>query len=492
MSDVSGCALQLTDGVTGRRFALRIDPDHAGWTLRRLLERYLRDCPLEELLAARRITPRSAEDLRAIQDYVYAVSDEGALLDVYPGVVFRQGGATVGLDESPVATTVSVRDTDVSLMDVVVDRLGAGYDRNWAGFHRRRWDADAEKYAAFVRESLERYLGNAADEAAVMEKPADAKRVVRESLERELGDAADEAAVMETPADAKRVLRALARRVWDSHFENYSRFRGRMLSYKTGDETVRNISEGAGGICSEKVQALRFLTDRLGLPSRYVLAGADALPPVPEDRLREMLTTFDFRFSKRYMRYWQHVALVYNIGGEEVLVDATNGNVPFLFLEGEAAQRLLRDEDKAGVPVRMAVREERFYYHHVDQSIVEDLYFAMEGWIEDVDLMQVFDNELGLYISRGYFVTPLAYRSDAAFARLSGEYETACTAAGLRCEVAREWTLDTPLGSRFASEEPDAAAAVMASRDGLLGRFDEYHGAGHDSGLVIVELDVDA
>ena len=464
MSDVSGCALQLTDGVTGRRFALRIDPDHAGWTLRRLLERYLRDCPLEELLAARRITPRSAEDLRAVQDYVYAVSDEGALLDVYRGVVFRQGGAPVGLDDTPVAATVRVRDAAVSLVDVAVDRLGAGYDRNWAGFHSRRWDADAERYAAFVRESLERELGNAADEAAAME----------------------------TPADAKRVLRALARRVWDSHFENYSRFSGRMLRYKTGDETVRNIAEGAGGICSEKVQALRFLTDRLGLPSRYVLAGADALPPVPEDRLREMLTTFDFRFSKRYMRYWQHVALVYNIGGEEVLVDATNGNVPFLFLEGEAARRLLRDEDKAGVPVRMAVREERFYYHHVDQSIVEDLYFAMEGWIEDVDLMQVFDNELGLYISRGYFVTPLAYRSDAAFARLSGEYETACDAAGLRCEVAREWTLDTPLGSRFASGEPDAAAAVMVSRDGLLGRFDEYHGAGHDAGLVIVELDVDA
>ena len=32
MSDVSGCALQLTDGVTGRRFALRIDPDHAGFS----------------------------------------------------------------------------------------------------------------------------------------------------------------------------------------------------------------------------------------------------------------------------------------------------------------------------------------------------------------------------------------------------------------------------------------------------------------------------
>ena len=486
MSVVSGCVLQVTDGVSGRRFALRIDGEHVGWTLRRLLERYLRDCPLDEMLSAGRVTPRSAEDLRAIQDYVYAVSDEGALLDVYPGVVFRQGGAPVGLDERPVASTVRVGDADVALLDLAVDRLGAGYDRNWAGFHRRRWDADTGRYAAFVRESLERDLGDAGDEAA-----GDVERV-RETLERRLDSAAGEAAAMDSPEDERRVLRALARRVWESHFENYSRFSGRMLSYKTGDETVRNISEGAGGICSEKVQALKFLTDRLGLHSRYVLAGADALPPVPEDRLREMLTTFDFRFSKRYMRYWQHVALVYNIGGEGVLVDATNGNVPFLFLEGEAARRLLRDEGKVGLPVRMAVRRERFYYHHVDQSIVENLYFAMEGWIEDVDLMQVFENELGLYISRGYFVTPLAYRSGAAFARLSGEYAAASDAAGLRCEVAREWTLDTPLGSRFAAEEPDAAAAVMASRDGLLERFDEYHGAGHDAGLVVIELAADA
>ena len=487
MSDVSGCVLQLTDGGSGRRFALRIDSEHAGWTLRRLLERYLRDCPLDELLAARRVTPRSAEELRAIQDYVYAVSDEGALLDVYPGVVFRQGGAPVDLDDAPVATKVRMNDADVSLIDVAVDRLGVGYDRNWAGFHRRRWGADADRYAAFVRETLERGIGAGVGDAAA----GDGERV-REAVERRLGSAAGDAAAMDSPGDAKRVVRVLARRVWDSHFESYSRFCGRRLSYKTGDETVRNIAEGAGGICSEKVQALKFLTDRLGLPSRYVLAGADALPPVPEDRLREMLTTFDFRFSKRYMRYWQHVALVYNIGGEEVLVDATNGNVPFLFLEGEAARRLLRDEDKVGVPVRMAVRREHFYYHHVDQSIVEDLYFAMEGWIEDVDLMQVFDNELGLYISRGYFVTPLAYRSDAAFARLAGEYASASEAAGLRCEVAREWTLDTPLGGRFAAEEPDAAAAVMASRDGLLERFDEYHGAGHYAGLVVVELATDA
>ena len=32
----------------------------------------------------------------------------------------------------------------------------------------------------------------------------------------------------------------------------------------------------------------------------------------------------------------------------------------------------------------------------------------------------------------------------------------------------------------------------MTARDRLLERFDEYHGAGHDAGLVVVELGADA
>ena len=84
MSDVSGCVLQLTDSVTRKQFALRLDPEHTGWTLRRLLERYLKDCPLDELLAARRITPRSVESLRAVQDYVYTVSDQAGCSTCIP------------------------------------------------------------------------------------------------------------------------------------------------------------------------------------------------------------------------------------------------------------------------------------------------------------------------------------------------------------------------------------------------------------------------
>ena len=466
MPDFDNCVLQLTDRVTAKRCALRVELRHADWPLGRLLERYLRDCPLPELLAAGRITPQSAENLRDIQDYVYAIADDGSLLDTCAGVAFEQNGRAAPPDAPPAVSMVRVGDADARLIDVTIDRLNVGYDRNWAGFHKRRWQRRADAYAAFVSETLAARYGPAR---------------------------ADTISASDTPQDAKRLLRALARRIWDAPFENYSRFAGRMLAYKTGDETVRNIAEGAGGICSETVQALKFLTDKLGLRSQYVLAGANATPPMPEDKLREMLTTFDFRFAKRYMRYWQHVALVNNIGGEEILVDATNGNVPFLFLEGDAAHQLLRDdEDKRHVPVRMAVQTERFYYHRVTQSIVEDLYFAMEGWIEDADLMQVFDNELGLCITPRYFVAPVAYRNGKAFERIRRQYADACEDAGLRFEVGREWTLDTPLGVRFAEAEPDAANAVLAGRERLIERLDECVGAGHDAGLAVVELAPDA
>ena len=110
------------------------------------------------------------------------------------------------------------------------------------------------------------------------------------------------------------------------------------------------------------------------------------------------------------MRYWQHTALLYHIRGAPVLVDVTNGNIPFLFIRGSEADRLLGYTAKPPVRVRMAVHEEDFYYHRVAQDIPEMLFFAMEGWIPYVDLVQVFDNELGLYISEDFMVTAAVYK----------------------------------------------------------------------------------
>ena len=240
---------------------------------------------------------------------------------MYPGLLLRQDGRQVEPGAVPAGVSMTSEGRDVLLFDIEIDRENVGYDRNWRGFHRRRWDRNSDDYARFVLGCLEAEHG-----------PAQAEAVLQ----------------LDSPTSKLKLVEAVARRIWEGDFENYSRFTGRKLIYKTGDETLRNIMDGAGGICSEKVQALKFITDHYGIKSEYLIAGPDVPGPVPEAQLREMLTTFDFRFSRRHMRYWQHAALLCNIDGETALVDVTNGNIPFVFERNEAAERLLGVRREAG------------------------------------------------------------------------------------------------------------------------------------------------
>ena len=453
--------LQLTDLVTTRRCALRIDPHDLDMLLENLLEKYLKQPPLEALRQERRIAEDSEETLTAIQDLVYISSDFGSLTDPFEGVEFLQDGRFLEDADTPHAEPVTIGERDALVVDLQIDRTGVGYDRNWVGFHRRRWDRHSDLFTDFVAESVEARFG--------------AERAKR------IGD-------LESTGDKADFVHALALRIWEADFENYSRFSGRKLVFKSGDETVLNIIGGRGGICSEKVQAVKFLTDHYGLESEYVLSGPATPDPVPEERLRQLLNTLDFRFSKRFMRYWQHLALLYRFDGMEILVDATNGNVPFLFLSGPEAEGVLGYESKRSVRVRMAVKEEDFYYHRVSQDIVEDMIFAMEGWIPYVDLVQVFDNELGLCITKDYIVAPVVFRTETSFDTMRREYLRVSDEAGLDCVVSDEWGLVGPIGEAFEMEEPGKVVHIMDSYDHLLDRYDEAHGPGHEAGLAVIRL----
>lgn len=453
--------LQLTDSLTGKRAALRLVAEDAGGALGGLLDKYLRFAPVEQLLEEGRVTGDSAEALQDVQDLVYASSDDGALHDMFYGVVFEQAGAVVELRDVPSSRPARVGDADVAVVDVAINRLNVDADRNWVGFHRRRWARHRQVWEGFVWQTLtEKY------------SEAEAHEILR----------------LDTQSTRLKFLKNISKKIWESQFENFSRFTGRKLAYKTGDEALRNIIEGRGGICSEKVQGLKFITDHYGFQSEYVLAGADTPLPVPEDRLRELLTTFDFRFAKRYMRYWQHVALLYTLDDSQILVDVTNGNIPFLFVSGDDAEAILGYEDKRPVTVRMAVKDEDFYYHRVSQDIPQRLYFAMEGWLEDVDLVQVFENELGFFISPEFFVTPVVFRSAEAFEDLKRQYVQVCEDEGLACSVSDEWALDSPLAQEFARQSPEVAEQILQSQEHLLERYDKCHGSGHKAGLVVIGL----
>ena len=465
MSGPAAHILQLTDSVTGRQAALRMFPNHDDMTLGALVDRYLKRAPLDQLRRESRITEPSADSLYAIQDLVYGSSNGGRLEDMFAGTIFRDecriNSPILELNEVPESRTAVAAGQEISLIDIAIDRLDVDYARNWTGFHARKWQRDPGKYASFVESVLEEAHG-------VLE--------ARELLG------------LDSREGKLKFLRTLARAVWNSQFENYSRFTGRKLVYKSGDETIDNIMEGAGAICSEKVQALKFLTDHYGFKSEYIIAGQDAVGPAPVEKLRQLLKTFDFRFSKRYMRFWQHTALLYHVEGTRVLVDATNGNIPFLFLEGDAGDLVLGCEEKQPVPVKMVESTEQFYYHRVPQDIPENLFFALEGWIPYSDLMQVFDNELGLYLSADYYVTPVPYRNEEQYRRDREQFLDVANRAGLDCSVTRSWTLDTPLGREFQDAEPEVSSRIMDSKEHLLARLDECDGPGHQSGLVVMKL----
>lgn len=453
--------LQITDLVTTRKCALRIDSPEHKISVGDLFDRYLMNAPLERLRQERRITEDSSQTLASLQDLVYISSDSGMLEDSFAGVEFRQDNGYLDLDDVPHAEQVRVGDKHALVIDLQIDRTSVAYDRNWVGFHRRRWDNNPGVFADFVDESVTARFG-----------------VDLSTKILDLGSTQDKMDFVE----------ALARGIWDADFENFSRFTGRKLVYKSGDETVLNIVDGGGGICSEKVQALKFLTDHYGLESEYVLSGPDTLEPVPEGRLREMLTTFDFQNSKRFMRYWQHTALLYTFDGVQLLVDATNGNVPFLFVNGTEVKGILGYEAKRPIMVRMAVKDEDFYYHRVSQDVVEDMLFAMEGWIPFVDLVQVFDNELGLCITKDYMVTPVVFRTEKTFDTIRREYLRVCGEVGLDCEISDCWSFEGRMEESFAETEPMKAERILDSYDHLLDRYDDAHGPGHEAGLAIIRL----
>ena len=461
MESAGDLILQFSDLVTTRKCALRIEAGERCRPLGYLLDKYLKRAPIDNLLRENRTTPGSADSLYALQDLLYLSSDAGHLLDMVPEVVFKDLDRPIGLDEIPASHAALVGGHEIPVIDITIDRMNGTYHRNWTGFHARKWLRDEAKYSGFVLETLtDRF--RASEVGRILESGATESKL--------------------------KLLEALAEKVWNAQFENYSRFVDKKLVYKSGDETVDNIIEGAGAICSEKVQALKFLTDHYGLKSEYVFAGPNSPGRLPAEKLRELLVTFDFRFSKRYTRFWQHTALLYDIDGERVLVDATNGNIPFLFLRDPRVKQVLGYDDKQPVPVKMIEAEEDFYYHQAPQDIPENFFFALEGWMPYTDLMQVFDNELGLYLSSDYYVVPIPFRSEQEFNKVRNEYEAVSRRAGLDCSVTSRWALDSPLGVQFSLAEPVIGQRILEAEQHLLARLDECDGAGHEAGLVIMKL----
>ena len=452
--------LRWTDYLTGRSCTLRIADTDIGSSVAQLASRYLTDVDTRSLADDGVILSDHATTLMEIQDVSHVISEEGALLTLAPGTVFRDGVRELSPHETPRRAAARVRDSEVGLIDLTIDRSETGYTRNWQGFNLRRWERSSSDFQQFVEASVRHWCTSGSDEVLALDEHR--SRI--------------------------RLLEAISRSIWEAPFENYSRFTGSRLRYKTGDEALSSIIAGQGAICSEKVQALKFLTDRFGFESHYVLAGPDTPGLLPVDQLRHILDTFDFRGAGPAMRFWQHMALEIVVDNERVFVDATNGNIPFMFVRGAEVDHILHAENPKPVTVRMGTYSEQFYYHRAPAELARDLCYAMENFIPEIDLVQVFDNELGLAITPEFLVAPLPYSSDSDFSVQSNLIRELAGPNNLAFHADREWRLDSEVGAQFHDREECAAEKVLDSYEHLAERYNLFEDEQYEMGLVVVRL----
>ena len=114
--------LQITDSLTARKVALRIEADDASLPTSGILSKYLQRCPVDRFLREKRLTPEGAETLQVLQDLVYAMSDAGQLGGLYPGVVFKQRGLIIEPGSAPTIQMTRFDDRDLAVIDIEIDR----------------------------------------------------------------------------------------------------------------------------------------------------------------------------------------------------------------------------------------------------------------------------------------------------------------------------------------------------------------------------------
>lgn len=434
--------LQITDSATGLSSAIKVDPKTIV-SVRDLFDKYVK------VINNSLMTPKSSKNLSIIQDCIYNIDNNGELLNLFEGLLIKQHGNTIQIDDEPAFELVQTEDqSKFMLLDLDIDRSMITEESNIYGYNVRKWKKNREVFVKFVNDCVV----------------------------REYGSQADDILSLDTHTAKMKFLRAVARRIWEADFELYSRFIGDKIRFKDASETLLNIIAGRGGTCTEKASAMKMITDIYGFESEYLLAGPGAKGPFPVEPLRRMLSTLDFTLGKKYMIYWQHTALLYNIDGEDVMVDVTNGNVPFLFLTGYEIEELLRPKNKKSIKVKMVMEEEDFYYHIVPQDIPENLLLAMQDWIEDVDLINVFDDGLGLLITSEYFVWPLMYHNDDDKLK---EYEWWLEKKVERklpaVEILDNYSVPGIVANEFQEKYPQKFTDIVESAEYLAKRYNESY-----------------
>jgi hypothetical protein len=392
---------------------------------------------------------------RRFADGLFLLTDDGALGDLIRGLTFRIDGRTCDLDHRLDAQN----DRGPGPLRIEIDRSRTGYTRNWPAYLSRRWKLRANAYSRFVESVVEAACG--AETASVLR--------------------------VDTPERVRRFLAALAARIYAAPYETYSRYLEPASPFRSCDQTLDRVLEGDGGNCAEKAMALYFLAHAYGIPAEVVLGGEEAGAKFPYRALRSILDerTFDSEATRDAQRYWQHYAILCRPSGnaaDELFCDVAGSNIPFLFLGAEETSPYLDPDRRMPIEVVITLEPIRVYFHRLTrrQDLPLDLYYAMEHFIESIDVIHTVDNELGLLHTGDYWVGAVAYRGRRELGRITHEYERYVCRAGLDprsdlCFAPELVSARHPLFERFSGAYPCETSRIIAADARLRERISSAH-----------------
>jgi len=187
-----------------------------------------------------------------------------------------------------------------------------------------------------------------------------------------------------------------ARAIHAAPFENWSKF-SENVPFRNGYEMWVNLGQGAGGVCSEKTAAFKFLCDILHVPVQPVIGTHLKLGEPEVETIGEYFLS---NGQSPVPCDIKHLLLEAQIGDEKYLVDVTGGTVPLLFLNASDAQPFF----EAGYPMRMVSRMDKLFLTRVPAWIGDAHLLICEYHLADAHYDLVFDQDLGLEISPEHYI----------------------------------------------------------------------------------------
>lgn len=191
-------------------------------------------------------------------------------------------------------------------------------------------------------------------------------------------------------------LHCIAQLVHGAPFENISKIIDG-VQLRSGYEMWSNMAADFGGVCAEKTAAFKFICDILSVPTHAVIGSRS---PIPKDFEPQLGAYIDSHGEGESPIHVCHYLIEVVIDSKRYLVDVTNGNVPFMFLDEADSAKLLQ----AGFRSRMVYRVERLHMARVSNWVGDALLTLSEYHVPDLHLQYIFEQGLGLHISRNAYV----------------------------------------------------------------------------------------